>query len=269
MTAGEASVRVADGLEAGIAPWSRSSRLRLTCRLAADAWTGLTFRGVDLWLLELAAIEKKYRNRFWATRGRWHDLGASVARGEGTLVPSGGSPDDSLLFNLEQVEVRRGAPLAALERFRIAPGLPDHEAAQGLLDATGAAVVPDRGACCVVFSDPSRDFIAMPPPGHFLGDHDAYWSVLFHELTHWVVLGRRRLGWDGDHAQGELIAELGAAILADSCGIPMGADLAGDDSHVRAWIEGMRADQSYMGHACHVAETAAERVLGNRGRGRS
>jgi antirestriction protein ArdC len=50
------------------------------------AAAGKPFRGVNTWLLELSAIGKKYRNRFWATRRRWEDLGGVVVRGEGTPV---------------------------------------------------------------------------------------------------------------------------------------------------------------------------------------
>jgi antirestriction protein ArdC len=273
MTPQEAAERIAGAFEAGMAPWSRSSRLRLTCGLPVDAWTGRPFWGINTWLLELAAIERGYRSRFWATRRQWEDLGAVVVRHAGTSIladlqldqPASG---DYVLFNLEQVEVRRGAPVAALERFWVAPKmLPDYALARSLVDAIGAKVVPDDRCHCVVHEDSSRDFIGMPALDFFHGDLNLYWSVLLHELTHWVVLGRNRLCWNGDDSQGELIAEVGAAILATHCGIPKTGELDVQGEHVQAWIRGIREDIGYLSHACEVAERAASNVLTRRGMG--
>jgi antirestriction protein ArdC len=266
MTAKEASERIAVAFEAGIAPWSRSSRLRLTCGLPANAATGKPFRGVNTWLLELSAIRKKYRNRFWATRQQWEHLGGVAVRGEGTPVIDDGEAEQTggerVLFNVEQVEVRRDSPVAALERFWVAPEtFPDYDLARRLVDATGARVVPADRCYCVVHPDASQDFIAMKPVDASWGEDDLWWSVMFHELTHWVVLGFHRLRWRGDDSQGELIAEIGAAILTTRCGIPMSRELRHDGEHVGAWIEGVRRGICYLTHACTVAEVASSYVI--------
>jgi antirestriction protein ArdC len=192
MTLEEASEQIAAAFEAGIAPWSRSSRLSITCGLPVNAATWKRYRGVNDWLLELAAIDRTYRNKFWATRRQWQNLGGVVVRGEGTPVIDDGdreqSDGDRVLFNLEQVEVRRGGPVAALERFWVAPEtFPDYDLAQRLLDATGARVVIAERYYCVVCSDPSQDFIAMKSLDPIWGNTDFWWSALFHELTHWVA----------------------------------------------------------------------------------
>ena len=266
MTEEEASEVLAAAFEAGVAPWSRSSRLRLTCGLPVDAGTGQPIRGVDTWLLELSAIGKQYRNRSWATREQWADLGGVVVRGEGTQVLSdedgGRTGGGRVLYNLELIEVRRGAPVAALDRFRVAPAtVPDYDLAQWLLDATGARVVPAGRCYCVVHADPSRDFIGMMPLDPGWGDLDSWWSALFHELTHWVVLGFRRFRWRGESSQGELIAELGAAILTNHCGIPMTRGLRQDGEHVDAWVRGTREDLWYFEFASDVAWMAALYVI--------
>jgi len=266
MTEEEAAAALAAAFEAGVAPWSRSSRLQITCGLPVDAATGESFRGVNTWLLELSAIGKNYRNRSWATRGQWESLGGVVARGEGTpvLADEGGGRTGvgRVLYNVEQVEVRRGAPVAALERFRVAPPtLPDYDLAQRLLDATGARVVPAGRCYCVVCSDPARDSIGMKPLGPGWGDTDSWWSVMFHELVHWVVLGFRRFRWRGESSQGELIAELGAAILTNHCGIPMNGELPTSGEHVDVWVRGTREDLWYFESASDVAWMAALYVV--------
>jgi antirestriction protein ArdC len=256
------SERIVLAFEAGIAPWSRSSRLRLTCGLPVDAWTGNPLRGINTWLLELSSIERSYRNRYWATRREWMDLGG-IVQGEGTpIIEDGDVGRERVVYNLEQVEVRREAPVAIMDRFRIA-GMtkPDYGMAERVLRASGARVVPDDCCRCVVYQDGREDFIGMPPLSFFGGDRDHYWSVIFHELIHWVVLRSRKDCWNRDPSPGELVAEIGAAILTTRCGIPMSRNLGRNADHVEDWIKGIRFHHGYLTHACKVAELAAELLL--------
>ncbi len=263
----ETADRIADAFEAGIAPWSRSHRLGFTCGLPFEARAGRSIRGVDAWLLELSAMGKNYRSRFWSTRGGWEHLGGVVARGEGTpVIDDGAGGQDigqGLLYNLEQVEVRPGRPVTSLDQFWVAgKALPDDEMAGQVLMASGARLVPDDCCRCLVHGpDGDRDFIGMLPLKSFRGDEGRYWSVLLHELIHWVVLRSGRLCRNRDHAPGELIAEFGAAFLTTGCGIPMRGDLDPDSDHVRAWITGIRRHHGYLTYALNVAELAAGLLL--------
>jgi antirestriction protein ArdC len=266
MTLEEASERIAAAFEAGIAPWSRSSRLFITCGLPVNAATSKRYGGVNTWLLELAAIDRMYRNKFWATRRQWQNLGGVVVRGEGTPVIDDGdreqSDGDRVLFNLEQVEVRRGAPVAALERFWVAPEtFPDYDLARRLVHATGARVVPGERSICVVHADTSKDYIAMKPVDRYWGGDNYWWSVMFHELTHWVVLGYRRLRWRGEYSQGELIADIGATNLTNRCGIPMRDALRDQQEYAEDWINQIRENIGYLTLACAVAEVATGYVM--------
>jgi antirestriction protein ArdC len=268
MTASEASERIAAAFEAGVSPWSRwDRRLRLAWGLPVDALTGKPIRGVNTWLLELAAIERGYRNPYWATRRQWWELGADVVRHEGTPVladdEDGWTCGGRLLFNVEQVEVRPGAPVTSLDRFWIAPRRANYALAQQLVQATGALIVTGNASYYYRLGD--FDWIEMPPAPRVI-HLSKYCSFLFHELVHWVVLGPGRLCWEGDPIQGELIAEMGAAILTDHCGIPMRCDtvdyrrqLLGD--LVAGWVAGIRGDPTYLAHACEVAWRAADFVL--------
>jgi antirestriction protein ArdC len=268
MTNKEATERIATAFEAGIAPWSRSSRLRITCGLPLNAATGKPFQGVNTWLLELDSIERKFRNRFWATPKQWEHLGGVIVRGEGTSIIDDGdvgrNGDDCVFFNLEQVDVRRPAPLASLDRFLVAPQtFPDYDLAQRLLDATGATVVMHERCYCLTCSDPSRDFIAMQPLDPLWGDTDRWWSVLFHELTHWAAEGFDRVRWRGEYNHCELVAEIGATTLTNHCGIPMPGYFRADRDMYQNWINNIRENIGYLTFAFAVAEVAVGYVLNN------
>jgi antirestriction protein ArdC len=263
----EAAGRIADAFGAGIAPWSRSHRLRFTCGLPVDPRSGEPFRGVDVWLLELAAIRGRYRSPHWATARDWGEIGGEVLRREVASVPDQvlpGKPGggNRVLYNLEQVEVRRGSPVTLLDHLWVAgTTMSDYGMAERVVKASGARVVADDCCRCVVFRDGREDFIGMPPLSFFGGDRDRYWSVMFHELTHWVVLRSRKDCWNRDPSPGELVAEVGAAILTTRCGIPMAGYLDRDGDHVEDWIKGIRYHHGYLTHACKVAELAAEYLL--------
>jgi antirestriction protein ArdC len=266
MTVEEAAERVAAAFEAGIAPWSRPHRRHLACGLPVNAATGKPIRGVDTWLLELAAIKRGYRTRYWATAEQWWESGGVVVRGEGTsiLAEQGGewTGGERVFFSVEQVEVRRGVPGDALDRFWVAPRLPDYALSGRLVKCTGARIV--TGDAAYYHRVGRRDWIEMPPASVY-SDADAYWCTMFHELIHWAALGLDRLGWDGDPIQGELIAELGAAILTTWCGIPMRGHLPTHGGHplgdlVAGWVSGIRGDAAYLAEACEVAWRAAEYV---------
>lgn len=81
-----------------------------------DAGAGQPIRGINTWLLELAAIERRFRSRYWATKSRWEEISGVVVRGVGTPIIAD-EPAEAVLYNVEQVKVRRGAPATALDRF--------------------------------------------------------------------------------------------------------------------------------------------------------
>jgi antirestriction protein ArdC len=175
MSPEEASERIAATFGAGIAPWSRPNRLRCAWGLPVNAATAQPIRGVNTWLLEAAAIWHGYRTRFWGTVEQWRELGG-VVRGEGTpvLADQDGSRTEGehLLFSVEQVQVRRGVPANALDRFWIAPRLPDYNLAHRLVKNTGAQIVRGNGA--YYHRVGHRDWVEMPPVSRYIFIDD-YW----------------------------------------------------------------------------------------------
>jgi antirestriction protein ArdC len=114
-----AADRLAEAFEAGIAPWSRPARMGFACGLPVNARTGRSYTGMLAWLLEIAAIERGYRSRYWGTTEDWSTLGGTILRDDGDT-----------LFNADQVRIRLAED----------PRNPDYDRARRLVTATGARI---------------------------------------------------------------------------------------------------------------------------------
>jgi len=164
------------------------------------------------------------------------------------------------VFNVEQCEnlpdsVNTGKPMRVRN-----PDARD-ELADAFLGSTGADIRLGHGEACYI---PSRDFISMPAFAGFKGA-DHFYSVAFHELTHWtghkVRLDRDLQNRFGSriYAAEELIAELGAAFLCAEFGFDGDLRSAG---YIGNWIELLKADKRAFFTACSQASKAADYLRG-------
>lgn len=116
------------------------------------------------------------------------------------------------------------------------------------------------------FYNPARDAVTMPHPEQFVGS-DEYYQTLFHELVHSTGHESRlkRLepavfGSD-PYAKEELVAEIGASMLAGLCGM---STAAGDQSvaYIDNWSKRLKAEPKLIVQAAAQAQKAADRILG-------
>jgi antirestriction protein ArdC len=159
------------------------------------------------------------------------------------------------VFNVGQVDgLPEEAPTAA-------PTWSAIEAAQQLIDTTGADIRHGGGVACYV---PSQDVIRMPIPGDF-AYAGGYYATLLHELAHWTSAPsrcNRQLGkrfGDDAYAAEELIAELGSAFLCAHCRIDGCLQHAAYLDH---WLRVLRSDKRAIFTASAAAQKAADYVLG-------
>lgn len=116
------------------------------------------------------------------------------------------------------------------------------------------------------FYTPSRDAVTMPNPEQFVGS-DEYYQTLFHELIHSTGhesrLNRLEPATFGSdpYAKEELVAELGASMLAGLCGM---STAAGDQSaaYIASWSKRFQQDPKLIVQAAAQAQKAADRILG-------
>lgn len=257
-------------------PWHGLSVLPQNVR------SGKFYNGVNIPLLWVHQIKNNYQSRLWATYKQWAELGAQVKKGEkGSQVvfwksvqvePSDDNQEPetrmfarySVVFNADQVDgftplpdEQGGAKIEAIA------------AADAVIDATKADI---RHVETRAFYSPVGDYINLPSPEFFKETKGSsatenYYSVLFHELTHWSGASHRldrlqhsRFG-DKDYAFEELVAELGAAFLCALTGVE---SVPRDDhsQYIRNWLIALKNDKKFIFAASSQAQKAVDYIMG-------
>lgn len=123
------------------------------------------------------------------------------------------------------------------------------------------------------YYSPLLDTINMPKLQQFaLNGAEAYYRVLFHELIHWTG-HHSRLSRKGIndmqteskmlYAEEELIAELGACILASMTDIQQDNLLHNSAAYLQSWLGCMKEDKRFIFRVAPQAESAVKYVLGS------
>jgi antirestriction protein ArdC len=235
------------------------------------------YQGINTLVLWVYAEKFGYTSGIWGTYKQWAEAGCQVRKGEKSSyvtfyktyeVEVDGSDDAETrrvakttpVFAVEQVE---GFEMPA-EDFPPAPGVTPVEHAEHFIASTGAAIHHggDRA-----FYRPATDSITMPDKNFFTGTktstpEEAYYSTIFHELTHWTSHRDRcdrELGKKfGDHAYAmeELVAELSAAFLCNDLRIT--SETREDHAqYISSWLKLLKADKRAIFAAAAKAFQAA------------
>ena len=124
------------------------------------------------------------------------------------------------------------------------------------------------------YYSPALDMVNMPKQAAFESPQ-AYFQVLFHELTHSTGhrdrLNRKELveteGYGGEnYSKEELTAEIGACFLSSHCGINLEQDttiLKNSAAYLRGWLSALRNDKTMLVRAAGQAQKAAFHILGH------
>jgi len=226
-------------MENNIYPWSRSARLKRFCKLPINH-NGQPFTGVSRWLLELAAIDQEFNGNLWNNNGE----GTGVDIVIGTLVENRFQYYPVSLFYKDSYESY----------------VVDYQKAQEFIDSTRCWIRYglEPFYMRIICENKSKDFIRIPNIDDF-SSVDAYWWTLFHEMIHWACYGFDRLDWDGDKHIAELVAYMGAAILADHFNIPSQDQI--HSSNRLMWLYQMKHGSTYIFHAAEMADRAVNYLL--------
>lgn len=280
--------KIIAALEAGTIPWQKT--WRTVDQFPTSLSTGKRYRGINVFLLTLQAQVSGYSSPWWGTYRQISERGGQVRKGEeGTEVVFWKFLDKVEVvdgekiakkipflryyhvFNSEQCDWAEGskAPATPTPAHSDDP-LADAEAlvAEYLHHGPSLSHGGDRA-----FYSPLQDEVRVP---HFeaFGSAAAYYSTLYHELTHSTGHVKRlaregiadgTFGKFGDavYSQEELVAEMGAAMLCAIAGIDQDAVFGSSASYIASWLKVLKGDNKLVIRAAAQAQKAADLITGN------
>lgn len=267
-------------LESGVAPW------RKPWRSARNLVTGKEYRGYNAVSLGFSEFESPY----WLTIKQANDLGGLViagsksrsvvfwkwwidgekdpVTGEVEPLPDGKKHCTSFYFNVFNIEQTQGIPADAIPQVIKTEGT--IEECERIVGGFANHPVIHHGGSVACYS-PLRDRVDMPKIATF-DRLTAYYSTLFHELTH-STGHKSRLGrFEGmkilakfgseDYSKEELIAEFGAAMLCGMAGIY--EEQGQSAAYIENWLKVLKNDRHLLVDAAQAAQKAADHILGKK-----
>ena len=245
-----------------------------------NAVSGNNYSGYNV--IELSLSSLLYSNNAWVTFKQAQQLGGSVLKGEqghpvcyygvarskeDTTTTAGLITEKSYaflkwykVFNIDQTTLdaksiigdtllkNKNEAESNLKKFGERKIKTNAELDLFVQNTSAKIIHAQAGRCFYV---PSKDFINMSPLDTWKGNEevsaeDFYYSVLFHELTHWTGhetrLNRKdsnpykENGYKKSYAFEELVAELGSAITASVLGITK-TPMANHAQYLSSWVE--------------------------------
>ncbi len=263
--------RIVAALESGVVPWrkpwSTGSGMPVNIR------NGRAYRGVNVLLLGLAG----YSDPRWGTYKAIRECGGQVRRGEkGTRVilwkPTKSREDengerrdylllrDYTVFNAEQCD---GIEPLTHEQREHTPDAWSEQVVSSYCGNGGPGLFHGYSGA---WYEPARDIVKMPDAGTFVSGA-SYYSVLFHELTHSTGHESRlkriepALFGSDPYAREELVAEIGAAMLAGLAGfVDETTDMSA--AYIAGWLERLKDDRKLIVNAAAQAQKAVDLIVG-------
>jgi antirestriction protein ArdC len=268
-------------LEEGTVPWRKPWTFHGDETLHRNFNSRRPYRGVNQWLLEIAAMRKGYELPYWLTFKGAQKLGGKVRKGEKSeivvfwkkiMIEDKENPGKKKqifmlryfrVFNVAQIDGLGEIP-APEAREDFSPIEECEKIVGGYADGPSISHGGDR-ACYV----PAFDAIRMPNRADFRSVEE-YYSTLFHEMIHSTGhekrLGRKELAdmasfGDESYSKEELTAEMGAAMLCGVAGI-VPRTIDNSAAYIANWLKALKNDKKLVVVAAGKAHAAADHILG-------
>lgn len=244
--------------------------------------TGTAYRGSNVFVTAIQG----YSSPWWATANQIEGWNGEINRqADGKRVPytpimwwnfpdaeekARGRFPTCKFYQVWNVEQTTGLE-ARIEKMTPEAGEPVSpiEAAQAIVDGWfGKPVIRfGGGRACY---NPGTDQVSMPDMQAF-ESAEAFYSTLFHELSH-ATGHRTRLDRDGvanpvrfashDYSEEELIAEMGAGILAGHAGIDTSETTENSAAYLDHWLKKLKADPAMLAASGSAAQKAVDLIRG-------
>ncbi|QIP14735.1 DUF1738 domain-containing protein [Spirosoma aureum] len=286
----EVTNKIIASLEKGVVPWYQPWGF---VEPAQNHFTGHRYRGIN----SLLMLMDNYQTPYFGTIKQINDAGGRVKKGskstavyfhdciykdkngarlsEAQATERIKSGDKTVkkypylrlypVFNMADVE---GCPIKPSSQF----GNEDNQplaVCQDFLTSldNGPRILnsPIEGA----YFEKVQDYIMMPDLNRFVSS-EAYYGVLFHELTHWTghssrlnratVTDALKFG-DTNYSKEELIAELGACFLCHHHGINTPETQQNTESYLAHWIAVLKKNSRFLWESASEAQAAYSYLL--------
>jgi len=270
------TARIVEKLEAGTVPWHKPWNVETGA--PRNLTSGRPYRGINIFLLGC----QSYASPFWGTYKQMTELGGHVRKGErGSPVVfwkllEGEDKEGKAktvpvcryytVFNVEQCEGINHKRLDEIARPK-ASQFSLIERAEALVK--GYPNPPSiRTDVTAAYYRPSTDSVVMPPPETF-ESAEAFYSVLFHELSH-STGAKSRLAREGvtdpqrfgnhEYSREELIAEMGASFLRAYAEIDCESLMDNSAAYLASWLRVLRKDARMVVFAAAGAQKAVDHI---------
>ena len=278
----EVTDQILAALDAGSVPWRNPI---LSSAPPANLHSKRPYRGVNVFLLAMAALARGYASPWWLTFRQALARGGAVRKGERATqvvfwklltreeTDAAGVTEEVKLpvlrfysvFNTDQCDGLDVPPPETLVRHH-EPVEECDAIARCYCERSGVQV--GHGSPRAVY-DYLTDEVMLPYPRHF-DSAEEYHGTLFHELAHSTGhpsrLARRKSGelvafGSTPYGREELVAECAAAFVSAEAGIGP-RTIANQAAYIAGWKRTIRADKRVVVLAAAAGQRAADLILG-------
>lgn len=278
----EVTDRIVAALEEGHIPWERPWRVH--GGVHSNLSSKRDYRGINQFLLDLTAMDKGYSQPYWVTYKQAEAMGGQVRKGEKSslvvfwkmlnlkLDEKDSDGNDVIkkipllkyyrVFNVEQIDGIEDK-IPAIEEERTFTPI---ERAQQIIKEMPERPKLSHGGDRAYYS-PTNDSIRLPKHDDFKSD-EAYYHTAYHEMIHSTAHEKRlhrvkdwtAFGAD-PYAKEELVAEMGAAMLAGIAEIDIPSTRENAKAYIQSWISRFKEDKKLLVQAASKAQQAADFII--------
>lgn len=253
-------------LNNGIVPWHQPwiSKSDSNFTIPMNVQSGNHYNGINILLLWGDTSDKKFSSNEWGTFKQWKGLDQTIRKDEkGTMIFYYDTYEKEVEGEIKKLPFLKYATVfnkCQLEGFDpLLEDVPEpvslveiNKTAETFVQNTGAKITHKGNKACY---NKKTDSISMPPVESFIETANAsategYYSVLFHELTHWTGHENRlerkfgKVFGDEQYAVEELIAELGATFMCSELGITK-SNIDNSAAYINHWLKKLQ-DNKYL-----------------------
>ena len=271
-------------MEKGIIHWKKPFKTSFS-PIPINFSTGKVYRGINVFLLNLACLQFGYPKNVWLTFRQAKQMGGYVKKGQSSETILFWK---STLINEKSISQEEESELIKKVYIARTYNVFNIDQCEGIdEDSEFQPITPQIGSCEEVYAHypeirpevnlglkamyiPTLDQIRIPGVGDF---HSAsvYYATLFHELVH-STGHTSRLNREGifeakrsdkiRYSKEELIAEMGASFLCAFSGIE-NLDLTNNSvAYLQSWLQVFKQDKTMVVKAASRAQKAVDFILG-------